>query len=218
VLPDPGRELWWRWFRNVTVGECLGFGVPAAAGALAAGAADAVFVPLLVLAGAVEGALLGWFQARVLRDVLAGLPVARWVAATAGAAAVAWAIGMGFSLAGPWLAGLPVGVLVPVVAVAGLALLLSIGTAQWTVLRGLVPAAGQWVAGTALAWVVALGLFMAVTTVLWQPGQSVATVALIGLFGGFLMATTVAALTARVAVRLVGARPAAESVAAGGPR
>jgi deazaflavin-dependent oxidoreductase (nitroreductase family) len=201
---DPARALRQRWFRNVTLGECAGFAVPATVGALTAHAANAVSVPLLVLAGAVEGALLGWFQARVLRSVLPAFPVARWVGATAVAAAGAWAIGMGLGLMGERIAGLPVAVLVSVVAVAGLALLLSIGTAQWTVLRGLVPRAGRWVTGTSLAWLVALGVFLLATTFLWQPGQTIATIAVIGMFGGLLMAGTVAALTGHVVVRVVG--------------
>jgi hypothetical protein len=203
-LPDAERKLRRRWFRNVALGECVGFAVPAAVGALTAHALDAVSVPLLVLAGAAEGALLGWFQARVLRDVLPALPVARWVGVTAGAAAAAWTIGMAFGLLGERLTGLPVAVLVLVVTVAGLALLLSIGTAQWTVLRGLIPAAGRWITGTSLAWLVALALFLVVTTYLWQPGQSVATVGLIGVSGGLLMAAAVAALTGHVVVRVVG--------------
>lgn len=204
---DPARALRRRWFRTVTLGECAGFAVPATVGALTAHAANAVSVPLLVLAGAVEGALLGWFQARVLRSVLPAFPVARWVGATAVAAAGAWAIGMSFGLVGERIAGLPVAVLVPIVAVAGLALLLSIGTAQWTVLRGLIPRAGRWITGTSLAWLVALGVFLVATTFLWQPGQSIATIAVIGMFGGLLMAGTVAALTGHVVIRVVGTGP-----------
>jgi deazaflavin-dependent oxidoreductase (nitroreductase family) len=204
---DPARALRQRWFRNVTLGECAGFAVPATVGALTAHAADAVSVPLLVLAGAVEGALLAWFQARVLRTVLPALPVARWIGATAVAAAGAWAIGMGLGLLGERLTGLPVAALVSIVAVAGLVLLLSIGTAQWTVLRGLVPGAGRWITGTSLAWLIALGVFLVATTFLWQPGQSTATVALIGVLGGLLMAATVAALTGHVVIRVVGTGP-----------
>jgi hypothetical protein len=201
--PDRASGLWTHWFRNVTVGECAGFAMPAAVGAVTAHAVGAVSVPLLVLAGAVEGALLGWFQARVLRSVVDGFPVARWTAVTATATALAWAIGLTPSLAGSWLSGLPLWALVPLVAVGSVVLLVSIGTAQWTVLRGLVPDAGRWVWGTALAWLVAIGVFVAVTTPLWQPGQDVATIVLIGVLGGLLMATTVAALTGLLVVRVV---------------
>lgn len=203
VLPEPERELWLRWVGNVTVGECAGFAVPAVVGALTAHAASTVTVPLLVLAGAVEGALLGWFQARVLRDVLPGLPAARWTAVTAAAAALAWLVGLLPAVAGDRLSGLPPAVLVPLAAVAAVVLLGSIGTAQWTVLRAHVPRAGRWIWGTAAAWLAALGVFSAVTMPLWQPGQGVVTVALIGVLGGLLMAATVAALTGLLVVRTV---------------
>lgn len=47
-------------------------------------------------------------------------------------------------------------------------------------------------------------MFVAVTTPLWQPGQSVVTVVLIGVLGGLLMAVTVAALTGLLVVRVMG--------------
>jgi hypothetical protein len=201
--PEPASGLWFHWFGNVTVGECAGFAVPAAVGAMTAHAVGAVSVPLLVLAGGVEGALLGWFQARVLRGAIDGFPVARWTAVTAAAAALAWAIGLTPSLTSEWLSGLPVWALVPLVAVGSVVLLLSIGAAQWTVLRGLALNAGRWVWGTALAWLAAIGVFIAVATPLWQPGQDVAIVVLIGVLGGLLMAATVAALTGLLVVRVV---------------
>jgi len=206
ALPDRERALWARWFRNVTFGECVGFAVPASVGAFTAHASNAATVPALVAAGAVEGALLGWFQARVLRDVLTGLPVARWVGVTAAAAAFAWLVGLLPAITGGWLSGLPPVVLIPLAGAGGVALLASIGTAQWTVLRDRVPDAGRWVWGTALSWLAALGVFVAVSTSLWQPGQAVVTVVLIGVLGGLLMAATVAALTGVLVVRLERAR------------
>jgi hypothetical protein len=202
--PQRGRSLWLSWFGSVTLGECLGFAVPATVGAVAAQLGPAVFVPLLVLAGAVEGALLGWFQARVLRRVVPGLPVRRWTGATAAGAALAWTIGLLPSTLGGALAAWPAALLIPVAAIGGLVLLGSIGTAQWLVLRAHVRRAGHWIWATAAAWVLALGLFTAVTTPLWQPDQSVATIVLIGVLGGVVMAATVAAVTGIAVVRLCG--------------
>jgi hypothetical protein len=96
---------------------------------------------------------------------------------------------------------------VPVVAAGALVLLFSIGFAQWTVLRAHVGGAGRWIWGTALAWTIALGLFVAVTTPLWQPGQPTAVTALVGVLGGLVMATAVAALTGWLAVRLTARTP-----------
>lgn len=195
--PPTSRQgsLWLPWFGSVTLGECLGFAAPAIVGAATAGGAAAVSTPLLLLAGAVEGATLGWFQVRVLRRALPSLSTARWTVATAGAASLAWAVGLAPSTIGADLGTWSPAILVPVAGIGGLVLLLSIGTAQWLVLRTQVRRAGHWIWITALAWAVAIGLFMAVATPLWQPGQSGITIALIGALGGLVMAATVAAVT-----------------------
>lgn len=196
---EPGP--WLPWFRAVTVGECLGFAVPATMGALTVHAATAVSVPLLILAGFVEGGVLGWFQARVLHRLLPGLAASRWIVATAGGAALAWAVGLAPSAVD--LADVPPAALIPAATVGALVVLFSIGTAQWLVLRDHVGGASRWVWGTAVAWLVALGVFVTVTTPLWHEGQRVAVVALVGTLGGLIMAMTVAALTGLLVVRVV---------------
>lgn len=47
------------WFATVTPAEFLGFTVPSAAGALTADASAALVLPVLLAAGAVEGAVPG---------------------------------------------------------------------------------------------------------------------------------------------------------------
>jgi hypothetical protein len=201
--PQRVRSLWLSWFGTVTLVECLGFTAPALVGAVTAQAAAAVSVPLLVLAGAVEGATLGAFQTRVLRRIVPGLSTTRWVLATAAAAALAWSIGMTPSILGSSLATWPLVLLIPLAVLGALVMLPSIGTAQWLVLRAHVPHAGRWIGWTVVAWLLALGLFTAVTTPLWQPGQPVAEMALIGALGGLVMAATVAAVTGLAVVRLL---------------
>jgi hypothetical protein len=93
-------------------------------------------------------------------------------------------------------------VLIPVVALLGLVLLNSIGTAQWTILRRLVPRAGRWIAVTAFAWLGGLAVFLAVSMPLWHPGQALAAIVGIGLFAGLLMAATMAAITGLTVRRL----------------
>lgn len=186
---------WRSWVLTVTAAEAAGFAVPAGVGALTAGSPPAVSLPALLAAGAVEGAVLGWGQAVVLRRVLPGFPARRWVAVTAGAAVLAYAVGLAPStLAGLWT-GWPPGVLIPVAAILGLVLLNSIGVAQWTILRRLVPAAGRWIAVTALAWLGGLAVFFAVSMPLWHPGQALAATIAVGLLAGLLMAATMAAIT-----------------------
>ncbi|WP_159928891.1 MULTISPECIES: hypothetical protein [Nocardia] len=76
--------------------------------------------------------------------------------------------------------------------------------AQWVVLRGYVRGAVRWIAATAAAWLAGLTAFAAFTTPLWQPGQSPALVAVIGVFGGLLMAAAMAAVSGLLLVRLLG--------------
>jgi hypothetical protein len=194
--------LWRGWLVRVTAGELAGFTVPAAVGALTAASATAVQLPALVAAGAVEGAVLGAAQASVLRRVLPGLSVARFAAATAGAAALAYLIAMVPVALGERLTALPLPLLVALGAVLGAALLATIGTAQWLVLRRLRSGTGFWVPLTGLAWALGLGVFTAVATPLWQEGQPLALTIAIGVLGGLGMAATVAVITGAGAVRL----------------
>ncbi|WP_372595301.1 hypothetical protein [Actinotalea sp.] len=185
-----------RWLRWVSVGELLGFCVPTAVFALtvALGVPDLLVLPAMVLGGLGEGLVLGWSQSRVLREVLP-VPARRWTVATGVGGAVAWALGMAPSTFVAVWTTWPVVVIVLVGAVIGLALLLSIGLAQWTVLRRHLARARWWVLATALAWGVGLGVFGAVTSPLWRPGQGLPLVIAIGLLGGALMAVSMAATT-----------------------
>lgn len=146
--------------------------------------------------------MLGAGQAWVLRTALPGLPARRWVAATSAAAVLAYAIGLIPSVSvdlwrdRPLLA---VAVAVPLAA----ALLASIGTAQWLLLRRCVAGAGRWILTTAGAWIAGLALFVGFTTPLWHPGQAIAAVIAIGLAGGLLMAATTSILTGWALIRLL---------------
>jgi hypothetical protein len=198
---------WWRWVSRTTLGEAAGFLFPvlvvlSGADGLPAGPR----VAALVLAGAAEGAVLGWAQSSVLVRLVEDFSRRDWILRTALAAAVAWLIGMGPSTWAAGLADLPVGALVLLVVPAGVVLLCSIGAAQWTVLRRHVGSAGWWIAWTAAAWIVGIGVFTAVTSPLWQPGQGSVIVGLIGVLGGLLMAATMAAVTGAGLRRLLAAR------------
>lgn len=194
-----------RWLRWVTAGELAGFTVPVLVEAVAVDAPVGVVLPASVLAGAVEGAVLGWSQAVVLRDVLPGFSTRRWVVATSVAAAIAWAIGMTApSTSGTW-SGWPAWAVVAAAVPLGSALLVSIGVGQWFELRRHVPRAGWWVAANALAWGVGLLAFTAVATPLWQAGQPTWLVVLIGVLGGLVMASSMA-LTTGLALRSLLAR------------
>lgn len=197
------RRLWRAWIVSVTLGELAGFTAPAIVGAATADARPAVLVPALLAAGAVEGVLLGWAQARVLHRVLAGLATGRFVAATAAAAVLAYAVGLVPSTFSDALGRIPLATVVALYVVLAGLLLASIGTAQWLVLRRVLPGSASWILTTAGAWAAGLLAFVAVTTPLWQPGQPVALVVGIGVVGGLVMAGVVAVLTGGALVRLL---------------
>jgi len=199
------RARWRRWTAVTTAGELAGFVVPATVGAAAATLAwpaGGTYAALLA-AGFVEGGMLGYAQATVLRAVLPGLRVRRYWTATGAAAAVAYAVGLLPSTVGDHLARMPAPALVAAGVLAATVLLGSIGTAQWLVLRGAGADRPSWIATTAAAWTAGLAVFMLTATPLWQPGQPWWLIAAIGVGCGGLMALTVAALTGLAAVRLV---------------
>jgi len=193
-----GALAWWRhWTAVTTAGELAGFAVPATVGALAAagGWPAAATFPAVLAAGFVEGCALGYAQGRGWRSRLPALPLGRYSVATGIAAVFAYALGLLPSTVG----GLP-----PLVMVlAGLALLGSIGTAQWLVLRRAGFDRPVWIVMTAAAWLAGLAVFMLTAMPLWQPGQAWWLITAIGVGCGLLMAFTVAALTGLAALRLL---------------
>lgn len=94
-----------------------------------------------------------------------------------------------------------------VAAVLGLALLATMGTAQWWVLRHHVDRAALWIPVTALAWLVGLGAFLGLAMPWWNPGQPTMEVLAIGLVAAAVMAATVAAITGWAVLRLLAGRP-----------
>jgi hypothetical protein len=143
----------------VTLGESIGFLAPALAQLATTALNPAATMPALVAAGAVEGAVLGWSQARVLKHRIPALSVRRWIGGTAAAASLAWFIGL---LPGAYpevWQGWQLGARIVVGALAGTVLLCSIGFAQWLELRRHLPRSGSWVAGSAAAWCLGLAVF-----------------------------------------------------------
>lgn len=194
------RPFMRRWVLAVTAGETIGFIIPAAVGgALAFAAAPAsVVYPLMIAAGACEGIFLGLGQSIGFGSF--GIPRAAWITATGGGAAVAWSIGMlpstigGVDFASPSALAL--------IVVGAAALLASIPTLQWLVLRRVIRRASWWIPVNACAW--AAGI-------LWTFAPSpfideyTALPALLGsyLVAGMLMAVTVGALTGFAARHVV---------------
>ncbi len=183
------------WTVSVSLGEFAGFCVPALVGGLLREGASLLVLGALVLAGVVEGAILGWSQARVLRQRLDGFSEARWVVGTALAAAGAWFLGMLPSTFHEQVSTWPTLLTVIAAMFLGALVLGSIGLAQWFELRRHLPRAARWILITAAGWGAGLFVFLAWVMPLWRPGQATVTVIAIGVSGGGLMAVTMAGLT-----------------------
>lgn len=199
-----------RWIVVVATAEAVGFIAPAIVGVQASD--SPALIPLLLLAGAVEGALLGCGQAVVLRMRLPRLRVRAWVLLTVIGAVAAYSVGMIPSALSPlWTTwGWPAQA--ALLAGVALVLLLSIGGAQWLELRRHLWRAGWWIAGTAAAWLVALALFLTIAMPLWHEGQDPGTAILVGVVAGLVMATAMAAVTGvTIQVLLRGPRGYGES-------
>lgn len=187
--------LWRRWVVVVTVGEFTGFLAPALAGVWILDGADGRKLLALTAAGFVEGAVLGWSQAIVLRRVLPSLRMAPWIVATSVGAAVAWLIGMLPSTTHNMWSTWPAAVLVVGAAVLGILLVCAIGTAQVLVMPAAVKPAHRWIGWTALGWCGGLVTFGLVVTPLWHEGQPRWQTLIVGLAGALLMAALMAAIT-----------------------
>jgi len=194
--PDRADRFLRNWLLWVTLGETVGFLAPVLA-QLAVGG-SAVVAPALILAGAVEGTVLGWTQSTVLRSRLPALSRRRWVGATAIGAAAAWFIGLlPAEWADVWQTWPATGQVVAAVVLATV-LVCALGYAQWFELRRHLSGAGWWILGSAAAWCAGLAVFFAVATPLWQPGQSGGLILLIGVLAGALMALTMALVSGLV--------------------
>lgn len=208
-MSNSQSSLYGRWVFAFTAGELLGFGgIPVAGGALIflltleldEGVRAIVFYAVAVIGGLGEGMVLGWFQARVLREVISGFDARRWVLFTSFAAAFAWALGMlaptlddlvGLSMAEQVIIWVPSSVLI----------LFSIGAVQALALRGLVRNAQQWVWANAVGWL--LGLPWAFVLPALLP-ESAPVAARVGVFivAGVLMGATVGAVTGWSVLRM----------------
>jgi hypothetical protein len=193
--------VWARWTVFMTLGEFVGFAIPAVVGALAvqrfpdsAGSGARVAVALLLVgAGTLEGCVLGFAQGLVLKRYLPGFLTRQWILATAAGAALAWAIGMLPSTIGDPTT-LPPIVLWLGVAILGPVLLVSLGAAQWLVLRRQLAYAANWIWLSALAWLAGLAVVFAGMS-LTQAGDPTWRLIAIAAISGLLMGATAAAVS-----------------------
>ncbi|HZG65354.1 MAG TPA: hypothetical protein VEZ12_01330 [Herpetosiphonaceae bacterium] len=196
-------DMWRRWTLFTALGELVGFSAPAiamAAGTVA-GWNDTTQVVVAVLAGAVEGAVLGLAQWLALRRYLTTLSGWAWVMATAIGAMAAYLLAMiavALGGSGPY----PIALLAVVGVVFGAGFLVSIGFPQWLVLRHHVPHAGWWISTNAAAW--PLGVAVPFIVLALVPNTAAFWVwVVMGIIGGLLMGLLVGAITGVTLVRLL---------------
>ncbi|TDN92240.1 hypothetical protein [Microbacterium sp. BK668] len=190
---DVGQAGLPRWLLLVGTGEAVGFAVPATVGALVADSGAAVL--LLLAAGFVEGVVLGGAQYLAMRRELPALRGALFCMLTGAAAVFAYVCGLlPSSTAQVWMTW-PIVLRFAALAVLVVAILGSIGGAQWFELRRHLAGAGWWIVGTALAWLVGLGVFFAIAPPLWHEGQATIAAVGIGIAAGIAMAVAMATVT-----------------------
>lgn len=159
------RRFWCRWVLANTLGEALGLGGPLVVllNALTRPGGPgraAMVIGLVLLLGAVEGTFVGTAQWLVLRTRLPNLPLRKWILATAAGALTACTLGalpgvrIDLSTPGsvPDISGYPI---LPIGIALGIMGGLTVGIAQWPVLRCQVGKGWLWVPANVVAWMVA---------------------------------------------------------------
>jgi hypothetical protein len=183
------------WSEGIGLGTTLLLGL-AAAGYLAGGPAPgpgAVVAAALaaVIAGtALDGALVGFAQGRVIHAAQPRIPVGRWTLATAAGAGIAWLLGMIPSTVLALLASDPVtdapaeppAWLTYVLAAAmGLVLGVVLALPQTLVLRRVSDRAATWLPANALAWAVGMPLvFLGMDVLPWDGPRPVVAAGVAG--------------------------------------
>jgi len=159
---------WWQFTIASGVGELVGLSITAIAAlsttslvtAPRSRAAVVASIAVMALAGAAEGAALGYAQSRVLRRLVPGVSPAAWTLATTAGGMIAWLFGIAMIWYSPPTPYLPVfSSAIALVAMAGATLGAIMGVFQWIVLRRHLEASGTWIVGSAFAW--AAGLVVA---------------------------------------------------------
>jgi len=187
---------WSSWVIANAFGELVGLGVVFACGfALFRFGGEPrtflgalLYVVVAALLGAFEGAVVGWAQWRVLRDLFPALGRRAWVAATMVGAVVAWAMGMvpstvaALHSAAAEAAPVEPPQVVAMLAAAGMGVVggVVLSFAQWLVLRRHVARAVWWLPANALAWALAMPV------IFWLVGATVAESRTLEALGFFL--------------------------------
>jgi len=203
-------KIWQEWVVATTIGQMAGFAFPAIIGVIAANMTTNIHTPnpellmmvAMTIAGIGEGAILAYAQWIILKKYIKDLNTRDWILFTAMAAALGWGIGMLPTTVGENISNLhPLALLSGIFILAPI-FLLSIGFAQWLVLRKHMQKAGWWILANALAWPV--GIFASIIVLILVPDNSPAGVwVLSGIMAGLMMGSTVGAITGIALVKII---------------
>ena len=208
-MTSKSRKLYWRWVLVCTLGEIIGFGgipvlgaasILSLTGELAPATRSILVYVTAVVGGLGEGAILAIFQLTVLRRQLPLLNARRWLFYTAVAASFAWACGMLAPLLDD-LFGLTAAAQIAIWAPASVLILLSIGTAQYWVLRGVIDKPQRWITANVAGWLLGLP-WTFVLPALLPESAPISVWASTFIVAGVLMGLTVGLVTGRLVIKL----------------
>ncbi|MBI3133735.1 MAG: hypothetical protein HYZ14_03580 [Bacteroidetes bacterium] len=210
-MKNPDRHLFIHWILNCALGELIGIG---AAGAIAVGTTVLMGEPeslsekfvvlfLMMLAGALEGTVLGYFQWRILVRKFHSLPKKTFMAWTISVAVSGWFLGMLPSLffipENAQAAEAPVPEIHPLLFIAlsmGMGLILGalFGLFQFFALRKYATPANRWILANALGWALGMCCIFIFATL---PDENTPRYLIIGggILGGLLAGISVGLIT-----------------------
>lgn len=203
------------WVAANMAGEIAGLGTAALVGAAATalvsqaagGLIDTLMNAMMVVAGAVEGAAVGFAQWFVLRRFITTLKRSSWIWATIVGSVIAWLVMMPLGQFGANYIrpGAPESTFILSGPIFGLFLGAILGVAQWTVLRRFVPHSATWIAANALAWSVGMFIVFGGAS-LPQAGTLPAVTVITVLLTGIAAGPAVGIIHGQVMIRLLAGR------------
>ncbi len=189
----PARRVLLLWFMATAAAETVGYACAAALSTMPAGP---------ILAGVVEGTLLGGVQGYVLMRVARGFPGFAWWALTAAVATAGWGLSSGLQSMGGTSTEPPLGLVLAGAFAFGIVIGAVSGAAQWMLLRRRFERAWTWIPSCAVGWGVGMVPALWVATVP-QTAPGLAELLFLGAVGGLLMGAAVGAVTGFTLSRLV---------------
>lgn len=216
-------QYWRKWTLACAAGNLLGTGVAAVT---AVGLYHWMGQPetpgqkfqvllCMMLAGVLQGAVLGGFQWRVLRIKFQAMPASSWVGATVAVAVLGWLMGMIPALffmgnqAVPPNPGYqePALILIAMGALAlGLIFGAIFGLVQWLVFQRYAKESVLWVTGNSLGWGLAMMIVFLTASLLDETTPPLLTI-VSGLLGGLLGGLAIGAITGIYLKKIIASNP-----------